>query len=240
MRILLAGDTHTDVGHFAQLFNIARDKSADNIFVLGDFGFWPNQTVGLTFLRRVAHLSNKNNIPVYFLAGNHEDWDELDEREMQGNFDHQGFVDVYRGIKYAPTGLRWQWDNYDFLAVGGAYSVDRKNRVKYVSWFPQETISDSDVENCGTEKVGVLLSHDAPLDVDLSDRLHPGPIENRMQLQKIVDATNPNVLFHGHWHHRYYELGENYRVTIGLDCNQATHDSTFLLDTQLWSGNFEV
>lgn len=240
MRILLAGDTHADVGHFAQLFNIAQDKNADNIFVLGDFGFWPNETVGKMFLRRVAHLSEKNDIPVYFLAGNHEDWDELDEREMQGNFDHQGFVNVYRNIKYAPTGLRWQWDGYSFMAVGGAYSVDRKNRVKYVSWFPQETISDDDVANCGTEQVSVVLSHDAPLDVStLPDTLHPGSNQNRQQLQKILDATKPNIVFHGHWHHKYYELAESYRITIGLDCNQAPHDSTFLLDTQLWSGSWD-
>lgn len=237
MKLLISGDSHADINHIKSLISKVKKFECDAVFVVGDYGFWPRDKRGLKFLDAVSKL----DFPVYFLAGNHEDWDILDKHvEDSGSED---FIEVHPNSFYAPTGLTWEWDGVKFLSVGGAYSIDRRYRVKFIDWFPQEIITEQDVSNClGKGQVDVLLSHDSPACVDIQlpfsttyngakiINFDPDTNLNRNRLQVVVDMTNPKYLVHGHWHINYQQRCGDLLVQ-GLNCNENS-DYFTVLDTK--------
>lgn len=243
MRILISGDSHADVNHIKSLKAKVEKFDCDRVFVVGDYGFWPRDKGGIKFLDAVAKL----DFPVYFLAGNHEDWDYLDKHvenaDRFGTRTEDGFIEVHTNSFYAPTGLTWTWDGVKFLAVGGAFSIDRRRRTKFIDWFPQEIITEQDVVNCmDAGKVDVLLSHDVPGFVDITEpfmmsnwgnlKLDPDTALNRSRLGVIAEMTDPSLCVHGHWHMSYKQKAGQMDV-IGLDCNQTSSYFT-VLDTKDW------
>lgn len=154
-----------------------------------------------------------------------------------------GFVQVHPNVYWTPRGLVWKWDGITFGAMGGAYSIDRKRRVKYIDWFPQEIISEENVENFDS-RVDVLLTHDVPSMVDIItpfileyNRLidvDKGTSLNRERLNEIVLKAQPDKLIHGHWHMFYkqdVDTSWGKMQTIGLNCNQSS-DWWTILDTE--------
>lgn len=240
MRILVSGDSHADSYYLGYLDAVASEHDCDVIFVLGDFGYWPKSRVGKLLLDKVAEMQH----PVFWLAGNHEDWDAIEEIVTPLDTFHE----VSPNCFYAPTGLRWEWDGVKFLSVGGAFSIDRGRRVKHVSWFPQEVITDDDVAACANpdgERVDIILSHDAPHQSDMQMHFmqaYGSPYEdytetaiNRAKLGNIVADWRPSRLYHGHWHLHYMEkvdLVEDDDLTIiGLNCN-GIGNSIMVIDTE--------
>lgn len=236
MRILLSGDSHADINHLKAIEAKINKFDCDIVFILGDYGFWPQDKGGLKFLNACSKLG----FPVFFLAGNHEDHDMLDKHYEDSI---GGFIQVHPNVYWTPRGLIWKWDNVTFGAMGGAYSIDRKRRVKYIDWFPQEIISEEDVENFDS-RVDVLLTHDVPSMVDISTPFileYNRPIEidkgtdlNRERLNEIVLKAEPNKLIHGHWHMFYkqdVDTSWGKMQTIGLNCNR-TSDWWTILDTE--------
>jgi hypothetical protein len=253
MRILLSGDSHGDINHLEAMSNKADMFECNKMFVVGDFGWWPNHEKGREFIKSCDALK----LPIYFLDGNHEDHDDLDEHSFSSPFDQDGFVQLSDNIFYAPRGFRWEWDNVKFMSMGGAYSIDRNRRTKFVSWFPQEIITEKDVLETldswdGHDRIDVLLSHDVPDGVDIVKEfaikfgefqtidLEVNTRENRNRLRMICDKWKPKYVFHGHWHinysqqHQFWDPSSDteYDVTVrGLNCNQ-TKDWWWVLDTQ--------
>ena len=237
---LISGDSHADVGYLQELARAADEYNVARIFVVGDFGFWPRTDFGRTFLEQVA----KVEIPVYFLAGNHDCYQSIEEiLEDWHVIDDQGFILLSDNCWYAPRGHQWEWDGLRFGALGGAFSIDRDRRVKYVSWFPEEVLSEADVEHAlQFGEVDIMLTHDAPQEADLPAAYismgyqnqfweHPETELNREKLSRVARAWKPKMLFHGHWH-----LGYSQRVrmdygelrVIGLDCNGSSNSYTIV------------
>lgn len=236
MKLLISGDSHADRNHIKSIVSHVEKFDCDAAYVVGDFGFWPRDKAGLKFLNDVSKL----DFPVYFTAGNHEDWDVLDKHIEFSPTDNDGFIEVHPNIFYAPTGLSWEWDGVKFLSVGGAFSIDRRRRVKFIDWFPQEIITEQDVANCMVGKVDVVLSHDVPMNVDIqlpfiqeygtAIELDPDTSLNRHRLQVIVDMVDPELLIHGHWHMSYSQNVGQLKV-IGLNCN-TNPGNMFVIDTK--------
>jgi len=94
-----------------------------------------------------------------------------------------------------------------FGALGGAFSIDWRDRTPGKSWWPQEITTQADVETLGDEALDVLVSHEAPADVPLTGfRL---PAEDQVRTDEVrelvrdaVRATQPKLVLHGHWHRR--------------------------------------
>lgn len=236
MRILLSGDSHADINHLKAIEAKKAKFDCDIGFVLGDFGFWPRDKGGLKFLNACSKL----DFPIFFLPGNHEDWEMID-KHVADNL--PGFIEVHPNVMLAPSGLVWKWDEITFGAIGGAFSIDRKRRVKFIDWFPQEIISEITVGSFA-EKVDILLTHDVPSMVDISTPFileYNRPIEidkgtdlNRERLNEIVLKAEPNKLIHGHWHMFYkqdVDTSWGKMQTIGLNCNR-TSDWWTILDTE--------
>src|SRR5207302_2100931 len=94
-----------------------------------------------------------------------------------------------------------------FGALGGAFSIDWRDRTPGKSWWPEEVTTASDVERLGGEPLDVLVAHEAPAGVPLAGfRL---PVEDEVRSEEVrqlvraaVQATRPRLVLHGHWQKR--------------------------------------
>jgi hypothetical protein len=188
-RILVAGDTHGNIKHCAQLARKASELSCPAVFVVGDFGYWEHQPHGVEFCDSINELAQKHKQTWYFLDGNHDKTSLILSRYGAVRDEH-GFVIVRSGLRYAPRGHRWLWEGVSFISLGGAYSIDKEYRLaqeqhdhqdiveenKYralafqpakdtntsgTHWFPEEEMSDNDLDT-------ILLGDSSPVDVMLT------------------------------------------------------------------------
>lgn len=256
MKILLVGDTHGDIGHCRLVIDAAKEQGCDRIFVLGDFGYWEHTEQGVWFLHKLDLYASNLGIAVYFLDGNHDKTSLILERYSEAK-DPEGFLLVRPTIHYAPRGHRWTWDGVRFIALGGAYSVDKDWRLAAEArrgkpeslWFPEEEMSNNDMDTIilnNSSRVDVMLAHDKPRgsspDWNRKNMLLCLPNQDRLQF--AVKALTPSLFFHGHLHYRYedtlmFERGDHVKVT-GLAPNREANefpgykpeDSWYLLDTR--------
>ncbi len=240
MRILMAGDTHGDASHVRHLLSVAQLQRCDRIFVLGDFGYWEHTGEGRNFLNRVDIHADLKDIPIYFLDGNHDKTSLLLETyDVYDDGDSDGFLLVREYVRYARRGLTWIWDDVEFIALGGAYSVDKQWRLDREAksglpeslWFPEEEMTDEEMNEIldqrHTRSVDVMLAHDKPRSSaprwNRKDFLECLPNQDR--LQAAVQALKPVLYLHGHLHFRYTDNIADCRVE-GLDCNTRDQDFT--------------
>lgn len=258
MRILVLGDTHCDTHCDTKFINefvnpLAVKSECDVIIQVGDFGFWPAMMMGdhkhsyrgfAPFIEACDNLP----VPIYFLAGNHENHDALDLAESRSLLVDEVFISS--NVIYRPTGATWEWDGVRCLAVGGAHSIDKEYRTTGIDWFPQELITDEqETKASSVGKVDVIFSHDAPANVDLYPHfpdqargfwVEPQTEINRRKLQNIIDATEPSRVYHGHWHLDYTDKINNDSIDVyGLDCNMRHKQSFTMLYTEDFKNDSE-
>jgi hypothetical protein len=212
----------------------------DRVFVVGDFGYWEHMEQGIRFLDDV-NLSAADDITVYFLDGNHDKTSLLLETYDSPEFtDPEGFLMVRSHVKYARRGHRWTWDGCRFIALGGAYSVDKFNSLEREKkdygpetlWFPEEQMTDGDMDEFlqDASPVDVILAHDKPRGSDpgWNRKMYVECMPNQDRLQRAVEVLDPKYYVHGHLHYPYVNPMQHshagtgdMRVTIvvGLDCD---------------------
>jgi predicted phosphodiesterase len=232
-RIAFMGDWHANAWYAQRAIKQAIDRHADVIVHLGDYGYdFPPG-----YLEAQQRHLGPAGVPLLFVDGNHEDHPKLAKWPIRPS----GLRQLRDNIWHIPRGFRWEWSGVRFLGCGGAYSVDRKLRVPGVSWWKEETITDEDVDRCAAEPTDVLLAHDCPAGVvipgidDRDPSTAPFPWvellragEHRQQLRRIVDATQPRWIWHGHYHRKYQqqaELGYGPVTVTGLDCDDRPLDA---------------
>lgn len=211
-RVMFAGDTHGNLSHLRYLIQVAVKERTHILFVLGDFGYWEHQQTGAIFLDKLNKLAEDNGITVYFLDGNHDNRAELFNRHVTQ--DDQGFTNVRPNIRYADRGHRWEWAGVRFIALGGAYSVDKEYRLLLerkskrragTLWFPGEEMTDREMLDILKDEtpVDIMLAHDKPAKTDVGLKNLPECFPNQQRLQAAVDTLKPRLYLHGHLHLRY-------------------------------------
>lgn len=229
-RIAFAGDWHENTDWPERAIEHAKELGADVVVHLGDFGY--NFT--RPFLDGVTAELSRAGIPLLFVDGNHENFTRLYRYPVGPD----GLRKLTDGVWHLPRGFRWEWGAVHFLALGGAYSVDRPYRVPGVSWWPEETIGRADVARVAASGFAdVLISHDCPAGVvipGIDDRTTPPPFppleilranEHRQVLRAAIDQVQPSVIWHGHYHVRYEtvaDLGYGPVMVRGLDCDGSS------------------
>lgn len=218
-RILVAGDSHGDNYYLRCLYAAAIANDCDAVYVVGDFGFGSRDD-NSEFLDHCSTLANVHDIPLYWLDGNHEDHSTLRDGYLLPHFTEAAlasrppspFCEIRPNLYHTWRGAQWVWSDRRFVSVGGAYSVDKAQRVKYVSWWPTEEMSEGDFtriyDSLQGVKADVLLTHDVPSDSDMglgADWKSDFPLAhpNRVRLQMIADLVQPKLLLHGHMHYAY-------------------------------------
>lgn len=214
--IYLTGDTHIpiDIDKLSMKNFPAQKKLTRNdyVIVLGDFGLlWKEDKTYKYWL----DILSKRNFTLLFIDGNHENFDWLNSlpaKTWNGGRIHE----IAPNILHLMRGYVFNIDNKKFFVMGGADSYDRTYRTPYVSWWPQERPSFTDIRQ--TEKtlravdgkVDYVLTHTCPLEVLTAiKKRHPEYsfdnedhyVENL--LQDIKDRLIFKEWFFGHWHENF-------------------------------------
>ncbi len=167
-RIGFLGDTHGNMDHTLKAARHLANQDVRVLIVVGDFGFlWPGQNWGLNLAKLSRHLT-RNNQTLYFVDGNHEGFPQL----LGFPISQDGLRWVTPVIAHIPRGWRTTLaSGRTMAALGGANSIDYQHRIPGRSWWPEETITDTDLTTLGTQPAEVMIGHDAPLNLPTLDRM---------------------------------------------------------------------
>ena len=213
--IYITGDTHADFSDLIEKslrYGITRD---DLLIILGD--------VGINFFgdnRDKCHKEMLSMVRATILCihGNHELRPTSPEvadlyHPIQRMGDQAYVDDAYPRIIMASEGARYHINGRDFLVIGGAYSVDKPQRLLLgYRWFPDEqlTVEEMDIIRQKVQDHGnredIILSHTCPYNNRPIECFLPGldesTVDNTMEhfMQEIVAAAQYNGLYCGHWH----------------------------------------
>lgn len=227
-KILFAGDIHGNEDHAEWLFKHASANGVTHIISCGDFGYWVHFRFGKKFINRVAHLAEQNNIRFYWVDGNHENHDILDDLVRKHGADSP-IPTPNEWLRYIPRGCRFTIGDKTIMGYGGAYSVDWKQRVAGHTWWTQELINEYHLETIPAEKVDILVTHEAPLGLEISykDQI-PVSVRQRELVSEIVEKVQPDYHFCGHHHTRAtWNVGDTLVNVLGRDTMEE--DSVFIL-----------
>ena len=231
-RIFITGDTHDSREMFLKLssrhFNTKGLTKDDYLIILGDFGAvtWDNTK------ESIYNRNWLNNKPftTLFIDGNHDNFNILDNLPTTKMFDAEVGV-LSDTIFHLKRGQIYNINDCKFLAIGGAYSIDKIYRKKDISWWSRETLSA--FEEKQTEKN--VIKNNYNIDYVLSHTIFPEIGEKLIQSKTIhcpvssflrgLDLTlNFNKWFFGHFHNdkiineKYYAL---YNTIYELDINKS-------------------
>lgn len=216
MKIVVCGDTHGDWGPLNTLIN----KTQPNIlFVCGDFGWWVHCHNSTEFSGNGKPWNQFGvklpiNTKLFWCDGNHENFDDIEARcKEHGTCEPFEFEpEKMPGVFYCPRGSVVELpDGRNVLFMGGAESIDKARRIQGMSWWPQETITQSDLNDLPDCKIDIVISHTVPMKFIE----HPGFSLGRNDpwlaniirdpsvraLDAIFDQYKPKQWFAGHWHH---------------------------------------
>ena len=241
-RIGVAGDWHGNTPWatraIAKMSRLMPDSGPRIIVHLGDFGIWPGPA-GQEYFSRIRSALAAAAAELWFVDGNHEDFSQLGALRPGPD----GREQVTERIWHLPRGHRWRWGERDWLARGGAVSLDRADRTPGTSWWPEEQISPA--QAAAVMEAGpadVMVTHDCPAGVEHT--FPPLPSwwsaadlrrnnAHQSMLREIVLAVRPRWLMHGHLHidyQRRVDLGGGPLEIAGLDRDGAPRGNWAILD----------
>lgn len=221
MNYLFLGDTHGDLDFAGRAAEVAAEHDAE-IIQVGDWGFiWTHRG---QVCDQILALSNeltmagqkyaKPPVVMRFIDGNHDHHPELRRwSSFTTHFAHN--------VIYQPRGsVHEDADGTRFLFMGGAPSIDKQMRTPGKTWWPEEDITDDEMELAlKAENIDVLVTHDA---LDYPPGFTPKGTPEFRQLSNrsmrniftLFSKHQPELHVHGHWHYPY----KRYK-TVGLASN---------------------
>lgn len=168
LSIYITGDIHGDLLRFVKNnFSVGQKLTKEDVLVIcGDFGLIWSAGGSKDEYKKLKWL-NEQPWTTVFVDGNHENFHRLNSYkiiEKWGGKVHR----IRDSIFHLMRGEVYQIQGKTIFAFGGAFSIDRENRTKDVSWWEEEIPVDIECQNAyeNLEKVGykvdIVLTHDAP------------------------------------------------------------------------------
>jgi len=146
LAVYITGDTHG--GHDIRKIstkNWPKQKELtknDYLIIVGDFGLLFDNPISSQEEYWLNWL-NEKNFTTLFVDGNHENFDLLSQLKETQKFG--GPVGkVKESIYHLKRGFVYVIDSKKIFVFGGANSIDKSQRIPYVSWWPQEIPSFSE------------------------------------------------------------------------------------------------
>lgn len=247
-KVMFVGDLHGKSLFFERCAQRAYDAGVDTLMQLGDFGYWPHMEWGGPFLNDVQEICESLGLDLYWLDGNHENHDALRHMVSLSSQQQYVYTDGRTRVRYVPRGTKWTWHGVRFAAMGGAFSIDWRDRIHGMSVWLGETTSDYDVSKLDGETVDILLTHDAPvsspfpahwIDIPVKEDDRQQQAANMQRITMVRETVKPAWHFHGHWHYRYTHKAPDGCITVGLSSNtqRSVDDATFILDLSQYQRN---
>lgn len=237
-KVMIAGDWHSNARWAVNAIHEGC-RDAKVVLQLGDFGIWRTEKA---FLEKVTEALEEEDAMLWFIDGNHEDFNYLGE--LMKDVTTNTPLRITDRIRYLYRGFRWEWHGRQWLALGGAASVDRAFRQEGHSWFREEEIS---LIQAGLVSLrghaDVMITHECPRKVTrglgLRDTMPGWDYEvsrsHQELLDRVVNHIEPEYLFHGHMHIAHqatvgYPFGKLQVRGFGCDSQKG---NWAILDTKL-------
>lgn len=209
LKVLFSGDAH---GEFALLSGAASRLRPDAVIVAGDFGYWREADL-MAGGREGVFLHEAWRRPrckVFFCDGNHENHALLQALVREKGWEKP--IRIGRGLYYCPRGSALSLRGRRILFMGGAFSIDRALREPGRTWFPEEEITQEELERVlsrkDLERFDAVVSHTCPEsclpEVCAEAGISLGRVTHRASeraLQRLLERM-PQVRdwYFGHWH----------------------------------------
>lgn len=201
---MFAGDWHAGTEFAIASIDLAASHGVDQIFHVGDFGYWPRHVEGRAYLERVSSHAVDRDVLISFCDGNHEDHEELTHDSVDP-------VEVLPKLRWMPRGSTLEAEGRRVLFMGGAVSVDQFARFPGRTWFQEEIPSEAQWYRAMTaDDVDVVVAHDTVPGMPVSGRpslsipwsIRRRASDHRKRLQALQKQHLPALWVHGHWHQR--------------------------------------
>ena len=217
MIIGFIGDVHGQVFHalaVAATWQAINRKRFDLLIQLGDLGAFPSEDrmdaatqryVALDpsqadFTRllqaedKLAELMRKTRGefagPIYFLRGNHEDFDYLNHLPVEGT-PGTAAVDPFDLYRYVPDGTVLQFGNVHIAFLGGIETEAPDERT-----IDQRAYQS--LMKLVKGKIDILVTHEPPYGIAVGNR---GRISGSTMISKMIGQSQPTIHMSGHLHH---------------------------------------
>ena len=215
-RILVAGDTGANPKHWPLLCQAAAANNCSAIYQVGDTGYSEADAFGREYAAGISDLAIRNNIQIAFIDGNHEAHQELWSKCQNAPRSPEGFQQIHPGLFYIPRGHSWTVEDVRFLGLGGAYSVDKAERLRIekttgrpgTMWSPLEELTDVDVALAKAQgQVDIMLTHDKPRSTNpgCNFKSESACWHNHDRVSEVMQTAAPELLLHGHLHFPYQD-----------------------------------
>jgi calcineurin-like phosphoesterase family protein len=227
-RVVFVGDVHGNTEHTVAVISRCAAMWGPSwgplTFVqVGDFGIWQDDA---GFLSELNSALIHTNATLYFIDGNHENYDLL--KAYDEISPRPGPAIVMSRIFWMRRGERVTWSGREILFLGGAVSVDKIHRREGESWWPEEELTEADRDRAvagGT--ADIMVTHDSPSIVPVT--LGPWPRMwdradearsnlHRVFLQTIVNRIKPAKIIHGHYHQLFVKRVKMEFGTVEVTC----------------------
>ena len=168
--IYITGDTHGEFERFEKFCFENKVSRDDIMIILGD--------VGLNYWENSDDSDNKRyaenfGMTFFCIHGNHEkrpfDIASYKMKEFHGGL--VWYEEEFPDILFAKDGEIYNFDGYECIVIGGAYSVDKNFRLAHGwKWFANEQPSKEIKDYVESQlakrdyQIDVVLSHTCPLD----------------------------------------------------------------------------
>ena len=208
----ITGDTHGDFSRYIDFTASMQPTPEDVMIVLGD--------AGLNYygdLRDEGRRVFVNDFPftTFCIHGNHEmrPYEAVGYRAMEYRGGVVWVHPEYPKVLFAKDGEVYDFDGYQCLVIGGAYSVDKYFRLaRGWPWFASEQPSDeikADVERQLDRlgrRVDIILSHTCPLRYQPVEMFLNGLDQSKVDssteewLDHIEETVDYRKWYCGHYH----------------------------------------
>ena len=170
-KIHILADLHGEVALLNRYINKHRPEV---LVILGDCAFyWNDACIGAYGMSEPVLSTDgldrfkSQGTKVFWIRGNHDVVPHLDK--AFGRYGKEP-IEIKENLWYCPIGSSLQINELNCLFVGGANSYDKQYRTKGVDWFPDEILTESDlnwIRHNVKDKVDVVFSHTCPVEFDI-------------------------------------------------------------------------
>ena len=248
-KLYWCGDTHLNIDirklstkSFPEQKTLTKN---DYVIVCGDYGLlFDSIETGLTVpsnpndkcwskeeLYWLDYYTNVKNFTTLWVDGNHCNFDRIETypiTEWNGGkvqLINDSIIHLMRGQVYNINGKT-------IFTMGGAKSIDRgaathtEKRDIHKIWWPQENITDADMEEAWKNleqvgnKVDYIVTHEVPQSVCMEMGFYRND-PNSLKLQEIKEKVDYNFWFAGHYHRfeRYGNVQILYNQVVRFNRN---------------------
>jgi Icc-related predicted phosphoesterase len=237
VKILLIGDVHS---HFSALSRLLDEHPyIDFAIQVGDLGFFFTEEAAMKDAKAYKHnpklissfiRKHKNNAlkplskVVYFVKGNHDDYDMLDSNEMKA-----------LNLRFVKQGEIIRVSDVTIMGFGGIYSPIRSKLnadnlcERQKRFFTEDEALMAKLKG-RSERIDILILHNAPV----GTLPRTSREEGLLTLNGIIEEITPKLIVHGH-HHINYQSGR----VIGLG-NFSKNKESYVIVEKSNEGNLCV